>query len=625
VTASNVTTPADQTFHQIDVNSPGTLQVAGTFTGLASDDIQIACVASNGVATHLGGPQTVTAGAFNVNVPLVNIGNQPTACAIEALPSGATSGDPPASQTSFTGPRVYFGSREVRATNPSANELAVATQKPGAAWFHFLTGNCALGDAWLVNPTTLQRSESLFFCNAWLDRLNDGSVTPATRSQLVVDGVNAYLPNGADRVNDTAPHLPAATFGDTYNPLNGDLTMNAGEPAVICNNDTSLPTNTTKCADFVSAGVRVDSSIATTGSGATSTIVHKFVSTDGKVHSLDLLWDNETKHAAGNGGVRFPWIDPTYRSYVENATPAPPPAGPGSALVKNDVTAPDGGIAAVQGAVTWAAAPRSIVFRNGTGGPPSTTYSDFELGYRRTVRPGAPAFFGWRFTLGTSQSSVLAAARQAEAAFRPRVAIVAPARGSSTAAGSTTVRGTTSDASGTRPTVAVNGHAATVAANGRWSIGVPLAFGRNVLTAVATNRYGATARATSDVNRTGAVPPFAGAGLVGSHTLRLDRRGRVRTRIRCPGSTRGRCRGKVSLASADAVAARSLRSKLKLGSRSFKAKHGKTVTVRVKIRRPGQRLIRRLGALSAVVTVKSRDAIGRHKTKHGTVALAPHR
>src|SRR4051812_44667786 len=101
VTASNVTTPADQRFVQIDVNTPQSLEVEGTFTGDPTDSIQIACVASSGDATALGPPQSVSGDSFNVSAPLANLGNQPQACAIEALPSGATTGDPPTSQTSF--------------------------------------------------------------------------------------------------------------------------------------------------------------------------------------------------------------------------------------------------------------------------------------------------------------------------------------------------------------------------------------------------------------------------------------------------------------------------------------------------------------------------------------------
>src|SRR4051812_40401112 len=85
VTASNVTSPADQRFVQIDVNSPQNLQVTGTFSGDPTDSIQIACVASNGDRTALGSPQSVSGGSFDVSVPLTSLGNQPNACAIEAL------------------------------------------------------------------------------------------------------------------------------------------------------------------------------------------------------------------------------------------------------------------------------------------------------------------------------------------------------------------------------------------------------------------------------------------------------------------------------------------------------------------------------------------------------------
>jgi hypothetical protein len=68
------------------------------------------------------------------------------------------------------------------------------------------------------------------------------------------------------------------------------------------------------------------------------------------------------------------------------------------------------------------------------------------------------------------------------------------------------VRGTATDDG--PASVNVNGHAASVAADGKWSVAVPLHEGANILVATATDTDGNTARAQRTVTRpTGNPPP----------------------------------------------------------------------------------------------------------------------
>ena len=181
-------------------------------------------------------------------------------------------------------------------------------------------------------------------------------------------------------------------------------------------------------------------------------------------------------------------------------------------FAKFDRTATDGTVAGSQGAETWAAAPDSILFLVGTDPSVTIPYSEIETGYHRTVGPSAPTWFGWAFGLGTTPAAVQSAAHDAEVSFTPRVAVGAPADGSSTTDEVAHVTGTSSDDSGDAVAVSVNGTLATVGAGGAWSVDVPLALGANTLTATATNRYGATSTAQATV--TARSPPRRPRALV---------------------------------------------------------------------------------------------------------------
>jgi len=629
VTHSNVTTPADPLFIQVDDDNPGTLHVEGTSDGssVGTDMVHIGCVDDTGVSLNLGGNLPVDlAGDFEGDVPLGSF-SRPRACMLEALDQAQTMGDPPGSSgADFTGPRAFVGLRRIAhiggPSTPVAG-LGHSTVKPFTVWEHWQTGSCVINDTWIINPTTLEPSEDVFFCNAWLNLDNTGETRPATRSEVVVDNVNAYLPITASHINGSAAHYPAPAIGRTYDPANGDLTMFSTERIVRCNNNTTLPPTAAKCSDFVNTGVSVQTSVSDTGVGTTSRVVQRFFSTDGRTHSLDLLWDEETQHGAHNGGIRFPWVDSTYKPRAEGDTVPPPPAGPGSVLVKSDLAGADGTLAGAQGAMTWAAAPSRIVFLQGTNA--SFGYSTFNLAYRRTVTPSRPAFFGWTFTLGLAPAPLLSAASAAQATYTPHVAITGPPAGAKVARSKATVTGSSSDASGDPVTVRVNGVAASVKPGGSWSAKVPVNVGPTTLTAVATNRYGATARALRPI--TGL---FVGAAFGGAKSLKLGKGGKVLVRILCPAGSRGRCRGTAALVTLKrlllpkrAFGSAAKRRRVKLGSKSFSVKPGKTGKVRIKIRRRGRKLIGQRGKLAAKLTIKSHDGSGRNRTKTAKVTLKP--
>ena len=107
---------------------------------------------------------------------------------------------------------------------------------------------------------------------------------------------------------------------------------------------------------------------------------------------------------------------------------------------------------------------------------------------------GVKYYYRVRATNGIGSSSYSNIVFSTQDSVAPNVAIAAPASGTSTAANTITVSGTSSDALSGIGKVTVNGVTATTANNfATWTISVPLGFGTNSITALAIDNAGNTA------------------------------------------------------------------------------------------------------------------------------------
>src|SRR4051812_18167826 len=158
VTHSNVTTPADPLFIQVDDDNPGTLHVEGTSDGssVGTDMVHIGCVDDTGVSLNLGGNLPVDlAGDFEGDVPLGSF-SRPRACMLEALDQAQTMGDPPGSSgADFTGPRAFVGLRRIAhiggPSTPGAGPGAPPGQ-PLTGWGGREKGACGSNHQRSINP-----------------------------------------------------------------------------------------------------------------------------------------------------------------------------------------------------------------------------------------------------------------------------------------------------------------------------------------------------------------------------------------------------------------------------------------------------------------------------------------
>jgi hypothetical protein len=109
--------------------------------------------------------------------------------------------------------------------------------------------------------------------------------------------------------------------------------------------------------------------------------------------------------------------------------------------------------------------------------------------------------------------------------------------------------------------------------------------------------------------------PFAGVELV-SRRLTYARRA-VTVRLRCPAVTVGRCSGRTKLTARRPTSAR----RVTLGRAPFSIAAGKRVRVKVRVTRPGRRLLGSTRRLRGRAVNGARDAAGRSKTTRAAVTI----
>jgi hypothetical protein len=176
------------------------------------------------------------------------------------------------------------------------SEYVYAQQLTGA--FDWVTGggngNGTYGpvyDGYLFDPT-FALTTITFYGNAGL--LPRETASSPTRSELRIDGKNAYFPAGAAGINPNATGLPALTYTYTLDAATGNIVINESDPLVECP-DATYPPTTTSCASFVSAGVTDHVTMTQDHDGHLAWLSEVFTSTDTKAHSLDLLWENSQR------------------------------------------------------------------------------------------------------------------------------------------------------------------------------------------------------------------------------------------------------------------------------------------------------------------------------------------
>lgn len=605
---TSVTTPASpfQPFTDESLPSSDPSRIFTVAGASSLPEVSLQCI--NGIAGGSPGsrtlrtPVTVTGGAFSEQVAVPG----QAGCRIYALP---TSGGVPADLTPYAGPR-YFGAERstytVGGVGPNAASLKDFYLGGTSPTLNFDVESIGEGGApYDLGPIDDSGeipvwAKTLFYANA---ALYDASPSGETRSQLQVDGINAFSPaTAADLlpISATAAGLPGLSVDRIdFDPVTRDVTHVSTEPFVTCPTDgdaniTKAAATPSNCASFRPSGIAIQRTIVVRNATRSVETKDRYVSTDGKAHEIDALYDQSQNSGPGANGYRFPWVDgATFKAHGAPDEIAPPPGRVSSLFVKYKVDAPDDDPEFTQGSLTLSPRPDRIRF---------TSASAFEVGFRRTVPATGALGIEQRYTVGTKRTAVeaLAATMEQHANAGLNVAITSATQVSGydpryTISGATTTPG------GAKSLV-VNGTAVTPKADGTWSTTIQLAPGANALSATVTDNAGDSASTSGTVTFS---PGPSQATILSARV----KKGVLSALLRCqtvPGTT---CKGKVKLT------ARVTRTKK---TRRGRRKSTKTITL-------AQRSYTLPGGDRAIPTVRlgraNRALVRKYRIKRGTLTL----
>lgn len=416
-TTTTITTPADPAFFDVAVDpltdvTADTVEISGTATPDVTQ-VDIDCL-SGGTVTHLANAVPVTGSAFDTEANLQSVwGSGRLLCHLQAIPSGV---DPTTdSLVNYVGPRVLvdgqFGSTVTSGPNTGTLDdyFLHAQQFTGAFDYHSL-GNGGVTRGFLFDPY-FDLSTVTFFTNATL--FNGESHSP-TRSELQIDGANAYTPSGAATIKADAAGLPALTYSYSLAATTHDLVIHETDPLVRCSSPTYPPT-TISCPTFVSAGVTDHRTITQDHDGHVSWISDEFTSTDGHAHSLDLLWENDQRFFASGSDTslleyEFPGQS-SFAQHVVSDTLALPASSPGTILVRMSRVL-DGDPETGLGAIVYDRPAASAKFEN-----IDVDGSDFVLHQTGNVPAGGATTFRFAYVHDYLAAHVASLAQTASSAF----------------------------------------------------------------------------------------------------------------------------------------------------------------------------------------------------------------
>jgi Glucodextranase, domain B len=632
VESSEITSPTDPAYIFEDSTTPSpSLTITGTTTGAGGVDINC-YTATESVTVREAVP--VTAEKFSVTVKLSKLpqGEEEQPCVLRAVPEGSVEPHPPGEPSpAFKGPRLAASTWNLIETSKLVYNDRLTSSTLAALVEIQAPGFCGIALSLLYAPSSLTESEPLFFCDAVLSERAIGSAGPLGRSEIQVDGQNAFDSYTAAQLFiklKTANQFPPLTVTRSFDPTTGLTTVREVDPIVECVGKAPAfpPEAPESCESFRSAGVQLERSWHPAVGNEVVNMSDVWRSTDGAAHTLDLLYDEELADNRNTGGGSFEFPGKPGFVATLKGEPVTLAAGPSAFFYKSDNTTPPGGDAEhrhPQGAIVYDRAPSGpldvFIGSEESTETGTTAENGFLMPYHGTVPAGGTYALRMAFITAFALSEVHSLVEGVIAGFPPTVSIASPANGSTVTSSPATVTGTAAD-TGAIASVTVNGVAATVAADGSWSAGVPLSVGANTLTATVTDGTGMTSTATGAVTYT--PPPPAGAGAAAAsttpaaHASRVGSirttKGRVTLTLACTGAAGEACRVGLLLSTTEKLKATrvtglSARNKvLKLTGANVSIAAGSHATVTLKPNATGRSLLARFGKLPARLAASER-------------------
>ena len=311
-TQSAIDTPVDKA----QLAAEQTVQVSGTVDGLAGSG-QLICSYRTADATTgwftVVPTVAVENGAFSATFDGASVPTR-LPCRLRLIPSGV----PPADLTAFAGPRV----------------IGLQALRDYAAWnlaSHFSLGDagtCGVasvglsdvdGDDPLSGPDTIGCAA---YFRKWAD---DPGLVPAGRSEVRVDGADAFLQNAVPIARERNASSGDVRWSETHD------VVRCAQPVFPLDDD-----HLAACGGFVPTGVRFERAGVVEHDGTVVVLRDRWSATDGKAHDLDLLHEFDLI-TGPDSGIWFPWVGDFFEQYaVDTQVPGPSLAGPGSFFTRPD-------------------------------------------------------------------------------------------------------------------------------------------------------------------------------------------------------------------------------------------------------------------------------------------------
>jgi Glucodextranase, domain B len=646
VESSQITTPAGPTYalnNESEASSTA-FAVEGKVTK-GSGNVRLRCYFGKGsaeeYATLVSEVTPELSGSFSADVPTRSLPIGP--CVLRAVPVGDNKAYPPGTPTEeasdpFKGPRIVGSFYKLFTEGGGTYNYEFQTGALGG-YFNFTSvGEWGLEYSYLFTPETLTPSYGLFYGNAALYE-EGSSRRSSTRSELQVDGANAYSPAVARRIEQTIgaktplPGAPQASVTESFHE--GLVTVTEVDPIVECAPNSAAPPTSSGCTSFVSAGVELERQWQTSSAGQVASMTDTWRSTDGAAHSLSALYDQAMVNGENGGAYQFPGTTVFKATKAGEAVTLPP--GPGAIYYKGDAKTPSEGDGVhPQGAIVYDTPPSEPI-SVGQGAAAAEKYNEFEMPYKAAIPAGGSYTLRMAFIQAFELPEVQALARDVLESYPPSspptLTIASPANGTIVSTPTVTVSGTATDTRGIT-SLTVDGQPVSVGTGGAWSTSVSLQVGANTIKAIATDQAGYSTEATVSVTYT-PIPPVAHASQVGSVH---GGDGEVTFTIVCNGSAGTSCEVESTVTTVErthggrpvAVSARRRRqhgrsSTVTVGSSKLTIPAGQRVTIAIQLSATGKSLLAQFGALPVHLSVA--QIVGGHRSTivAENLTVTPHR
>ena len=357
VPTTNITSPLDGAHYTVTQQngSEPDVTVTGTSNLTAGDFVDIRCY-EVGSSWYQPGPSHVAVQADGTFSTPMSIATPYGTCQLLAVPYNWPKGS---GLSGYIGPRVTTEYRRDSKTvsGPNAGktyDYSVAYQGAHAL---FDLSSATHGGYWESRLNYPEGSSSNYFWDSYGAAL--GAFADLPRSQIRVDGRNAFGPNSAHNLASNIPGNPSLTWSVWRDGSTGITRLNEHDPLVACPKGAPYPPVLATCPKLSGVGVDLDRSYVIVDGGRQVHVIDTWRSMDGKSHLISPYYMNQVHgfdyiaNAETDVALNRRWTFGGFGTYAGQALYAGPTKLANSILVRDSNTASDPSTLMPRGALTF--------------------------------------------------------------------------------------------------------------------------------------------------------------------------------------------------------------------------------------------------------------------------------